>query len=274
MDKLIITAAMVGAEVTREDNPNLPLTPEEIARAAEEAWRAGASIIHLHVRDEQGRATQSAAVFKQAMDLIRQRCDAIVQVSTGGAVGMTAEERLQPVTLNPEMATLTTGTVNFGSDVFCNAPKDIEAFARAMKERGVKPEIEVFDVGMIGSAMALVKKGLVSQPLHFDLVMGVPGGIPGTPKDLLHLVESLPQGSTWTVAGIGRTELPLGVMAIIMGGHVRVGFEDNVYYSRGVPADSNAQLVERVARLARELGREVAKPDEARAILGLPRRQG
>lgn len=274
MEKLIITAAMVGAEVTREDNPNLPLTPEEIAQAAEDAWRAGASIIHLHVRDEQGKATQSAVFFQRAMELIRGRCDAIVQVSTGGAVGMSAEERLQPVTLNPEMASLTTGTVNFADDVFYNPPQLIETFAREMKERGVKPEIEVFDVGMIANALALVKKGLVSQPLHFDLVMGVPGGIPGTPKNLLHLVETLPEGSTWTVAGIGRTELPLGVMAILLGGHVRVGFEDNVYYSRGVLAESNAQLVERIARLARELGREVARPDEARAILGLPLRQG
>lgn len=272
MEKLIITAAMVGAEVTRQDNPNLPLTPEEIAQAAEEAWQAGASIIHLHVRDERGLPTQSADVFRETIDRIRRRCDVIVQVSTGGATGMTAEERLQPVTLSPEMATLTTGTVNFGDGVFYNPPKDIEAFALAMKERGVKPEIEVFDVGMIGGAAALVKKGLVQPPLHYDLVMGVPGGIPGTPKDLLHLVESLPAGSTWTVAGIGRAELPLGVMAILMGGHVRVGFEDNVYYSKGVLAESNAQLVARIARLARELGREVATPGEARAILGLPLR--
>jgi len=272
VEKLIITAAMVGAEVTRQENPNLPFTPEEIAQAAEEAWKAGASIIHLHVRDEQGKATQSAAVFREAADRISRRCDVIIQVSTGGGVGMTAEERIQSLTLNPEMATLTTGTVNFGDGVFYNPPKDIETFARAMKERGVKPEIEVFDVGMIGGALALVKKGLVQPPLHYDFVMGVPGGIPGTPRDLLHLVESLPAGSTWSVAGIGRAELPLGVMAIIMGGHVRVGFEDNVYYSKGVLAESNAQLVARIVRLARELGREVATPNEARAILGLPPR--
>lgn len=269
MEKLIITAAMIGAEVTRQDNPNLPLTPEEIAVAAEAAWRAGVSIIHLHVRDEAGQATQSVAVFDAAMKRIRERCDVIVQLSTGGAVTAGAAERLEPLTLNPEMATLTTGTVNFGNDVFMNAPATVEAFAREMKARGIKPEIEVFDTGMIATALRLVKQGLLTPPLHFDLVMGVPGGIPGTPKDLLHLVESLPAGATWSVAGIGRAELPLGVMAILMGGHVRVGFEDNVYYSKGVLAESNAQLVARIARLAGELGREVARPDEARAILGM-----
>lgn len=263
---------MVGAEVSRDDNPNIPLQPEEIAAAAEEAWQAGASIIHLHVRDERGQPTQSAAVFRRAIDLIARRCDVIIQVSTGGATGMTAEERIQPLTLDPEMATLTTGTVNFGDSVFYNPPGDIETFAREMKNRGIKPEIEVFDTGMIATALGLVKKGLVASPLHFDLVMGVPGGIPGTPRDLLHLVESLPADSTWTVAGIGRTELPLGAMAIPMGGHVRVGFEDNIYYSKGVLAKSNAELVERIARLARELGREVARPNEARAILRMPLR--
>lgn len=269
MDKLIITVALTGAEVTKADNPNLPVTPEEIARAAEEARAAGASIAHIHVRDERGLPTQSPEVFRRTIDLIRQRTDIIIQVSTGGAVGMTPAERLGPVYLKPEMATLTTGTVNFGDGVFLNAPGDIETFAREIVAQGVKPEIEVFDVGMIQNAMALVKKGILKLPLHFDFVMGVPGGIPGTPKNLLHLTESIPSGSTWSVAGIGRTELPLGVMAIILGGHVRVGFEDNVYYSKGVLAESNAQLAARIARIAGELGREVATPDEARRILGL-----
>lgn len=269
MDKLIITAALVGAEVTKTDNPNLPVTPEEIADAAYAAWKAGASIAHLHVRDENGNPTQRVDVFEKTMKLIKERCDIIIQPSTGGAVGMTPDERLQPVTLRPEMATLTTGTVNFGDDVFMNAPKDIEIFAARMKEYGVKPEIEVFEAGMIANALRLVKKGLLTPPLHFDFVMGVPGGIPGTVKDLLHLVESIPPGSTWTVAGIGRAELPLATAAIILGGNVRVGFEDNIYYSKGVLAESNAQLVARIVRLAYELGREIASPAEARKILGL-----
>ncbi len=267
--KLIITAALTGAETTREDNPNLPVSPDEIAEAACQAREAGAAIVHLHVRDAHGRPTQDAATFRRAMELIRGRCDIIIQVSTGGAVGMTAAERGAPLALRPEMATLTCGTVNFGRDVFMNPPEMLESFAEEMARFGVKPEIEVFEAGMINNAMMLVKKGLLKEPLHFDFVMGVPGGITGRPKDLLYLAESVPAGSTWSVAGIGRFELPLAVMAIVMGGHVRVGFEDNVYYSRGVLAESNAQLVARIARLSREIGREVATPAEARRILGI-----
>lgn len=271
MNKLIITAAMIGAEVTRQDHPGIPISPKEIAEAAYECYKAGASIIHLHVRKPDGTPTQDMAIFKEAMELIKEKCNVIIQVSTGGAVGMTAEERIAPVRLGPEMATLTTGSVNFGEDVFLNTPRDVELFARAMREHGVKPEIEIFDTGMIATANRLVKNGLLVSPLHFDMVMGVPGGIEGTPKNLLNLVESLPADATWTVAGIGRAELPLGVMAIILGGHVRVGFEDNIYYSRGVLAESNAQLVARIARISGEIGREVASPDEARKILGIAR---
>lgn len=270
MDKLIITAAICGAEVTKEDNPNLPVTPEELAQEAWNCEQAGASIIHLHVRDENGNATQSEEVFRNVVEKIRAKgCKAIIQPSTGGAVGMTAEERMQPLNLKPEMATLSTGSVNFGNDVFLNTPEYIEIFAKRMQEFGVKPEIEIFEVGMINNALRLVKKGLVKAPLHFDFVMGVPGGIPGEVDDLLHVVRKIPAGSTWTVAGIGRYELPLAVMAILMGGNVRVGFEDNIYYSKGVLAESNAQLVERIVRIAKEMGREIATPDEAREILNL-----
>ncbi|MEW6624743.1 MAG: 3-keto-5-aminohexanoate cleavage protein [Bacillota bacterium] len=270
MEKLIITAAINGAEVTKEQQPYLPITPEEIAREAAACREAGVSIIHLHVRDAQGKPTQDKEHFRAAIEAIKASApDVIIQTSTGGAVGMKPEERLQPVSLAPEMATLTTGTVNFGDDVFYNPPRDVEKFAAYMKEMGVKPEIEVFDVGMINNALMLVKKGLLNMPLHFDLVMGVPGAIPATPKNLLHLVEQLPEGSTWTVAGIGRAQLPLGTMAIVLGGHVRVGFEDNIYYTKGVLAKSNGELAARIARVAGELGREVASPDEARKILGL-----
>lgn len=272
MQKLIITAAVQGAEVTKQQNPNLPVTPEELAQSSYEAYQAGAAIIHLHVRDENGNPTQDKAVFAEAMRLIREKCpDVIIQPSTGGAVGMSWEERAQPLELCPEMATLTAGTVNFGGDVFYNPPAYIERFAVRMKELGIKPEIEVFEVGMINNALQLVKRGLLQQPLHFDFVMGVPGAIPGTIKNLLHLVESIPAGSTWTVAGIGRHELPLAAAAIVLGGHVRVGFEDNIYYRKGQLAQSNAELVARVVRLARELERPVATPDEAREILGLKR---
>ena len=269
MQKLIITAAIIGAEVTRDINPNIPLTPAELAEAAYECYKAGASIVHLHARDAAGNPTQDKEVFAEIIRLIKEKCDIIVQISTGGAVTATVDERLAPISLKPEMATLTTGTVNFGNDVFMNSPEYIEKIARALQQNGVKPEVEVFEVGMIQNALNLVKKGLLAEPLHFDFVMGVPGAIPGTFKNLMHLTESIPHGSTWTVAGIGRAELPLATMAIMMGGHVRVGFEDNVYYSRGVLAESNAQLVERIVRLAKELGREVATPGEAREILGI-----
>ena len=269
MERLIITAALTGAETTRRDNPNLPLTPEEIALAARECREAGAAVVHLHVREKDGSPTQDAAVFRHTIELIKSECDLIIQVSTGGAVGMSPATRLQPVFLKPEMATLSTGTVNFGDDVFFNSPEYIEEFARAMLEQGVKPEIEVFEVGMIENALRLLKKGLLKEPVHFDFVMGVPGAIPATIKNLLHLVESIPAGSTWMVAGMGRMELPLGTVATLLGGHVRVGFEDNVYFSKGVLAENNAQLVERAARVARMHGREVAAPDEARKILGI-----
>ncbi|MBL0385396.1 3-keto-5-aminohexanoate cleavage protein [Tumebacillus sp. ITR2] len=269
MEKLIITVALDGAEVTREHQPNLPLSPDEIAEAAYEAWKAGASIAHVHARDEQGNPSQDKEIYRQIIEKISAKCDIIVQVSTGGAVGMTPEERLQPVTLKPEMATLTVGTVNFGNDVFMNTPTDIEIYAKAMQDHGVRPELEIFDVGMITNAMRLVKQGLVSEPVHVDFVMGVPGAIAGTVDNLLHMVRQLPAGATWTVAGVGRVQLPLNTMAILLGGHVRVGFEDNVYYEKGVLATSNAQFVERIVRLSKELGREVATPAEARKILGL-----
>jgi 3-keto-5-aminohexanoate cleavage enzyme len=269
MEKLMITAALTGAEVTRADNPNLPVTPAEIARAAYDCFLAGAAIAHIHVRAADGAPTQDSEVFKETMARIKEKCDIIIQVSTGGAVGMSARERLQPVYLKPEMASFSTGSVNFGDGVFLNPPSYLEQFARAMQEHGVKPEIEVFDVGMINNALWLVKQGLLQEPLHFDFVMGVPGAIPATMKNLLHFVESIPPGSTWTVAGMGRSQLPLATAAVLLGGHARVGFEDNIYYGKGVLAESNAQLVERVVRIARIHGREIAAPGEARRILDI-----
>lgn len=271
MQKLIITAAMVGAETTRTTQPNLPVTPDEIAQAAFACYQAGASIIHLHVRNDDGTPTQSRERYRQTIAKIQERCDVIVQVSTGGAVGMPVEERLQPVELKPEMATLTCGTVNFGKDVFMNSPGDLIAFAEALKQNGVRPEFEIFDAGMIENALHLHALGLVEPPFHFDFVLGVPGALPATPKNLLFLQESIPSGASWCVAGIGRHQLPMAVLAVTLGGHVRVGFEDNVYYRKGELATSNAQLVARIVRIASELDRAVATPAEARAMLGIPR---
>ena len=267
MEKLIITAAICGAEVTKEQNPAVPYTVEEIVREAYGAYKA--SIIHLHVREDDGTPTQSKERFKQCMDAIREKCpDAIIQPSTGGAVGMTDLERLQPTELGPEMATLDCGTCNFGGDeVFTNTENTIKNFGKIMIERGVKPEIEVFDKGMVDYAIRYAKQGFIKKPMHFDFVLGVQ--MAASARDLVFISESIPEGSTWTVAGIGRHEFPMAAMAITMGGHVRVGFEDNVYIEKGVLAKSNGELVEKVVRLAKELGREIATPDEAREILGL-----
>lgn len=275
MDKLIITACICGAEVTKENNPAVPYTVEEIANEAYGAYKAGASIIHLHVRYDDGTPTQDVERFRECFEAIRAKCpDVIIQPSTGGAVGMSNDERLQPITLMPEMATLDCGTCNFGGDdIFVNTENMIKDFGEKMIARGIKPEVEVFDKGMIDMANRLCKKGYIKAPMHFDFVMGVNGGISGEPRDLIFMKESIPQGSTWTVAGVGRYEFPMAVMGILMGGHVRVGFEDNVYLSKSVLAKSNAELVEKVVRLAKEFGREIATPDEAREILGLAPRK-
>ncbi|HHF08730.1 MAG: 3-keto-5-aminohexanoate cleavage protein [Thermotogae bacterium] len=273
MEKLIITAAITGAEVTREQQPNLPITPDEIAEEAFRCFLAGASIVHIHARKSDGTPTQDMEVYREIKEKIERKCNIIVQPSTGGAVWHSIEERIQPLYINPEMATLSTGTCNFGNDIFANPQEYMEKFAMEMKNRGIKPEIEVFERGMIENALRLVKKGLISPPLHFDFVMGVPGAIPATINDLVYLVNCIPDGSTWSVAGIGRHELPLALHAIAMGGHVRVGFEDNIYYRKGELAKSSAQLVERVAKISREFGREIATPDEARSILKIRNRR-
>lgn len=273
MEKLIITAAISGAEVTKEHNPAVPYTVEEVQREAKLAYDAGASIIHLHVREDDGTPTQDKARFKECIDAILEVCpDAIIQPSTGGAVGMSDLERLQPTELNPEMATLDCGTCNFGGDeIFENSENTIKNFGKIMIERGVKPEIEVFDKGMIDYAIRFNKEGYIKSPMHFDFVLGVQ--IAATVRDLSFMVDSIPQGSTWTVAGIGRHEFPLAAVAIAMGGHVRVGLEDNIYIERGRLAKSNGELVEKVVRLAKELGRKIATPDEARQILSIEKRK-
>ena len=271
MQPVIITAAMVGAEVTKEQQPYLPITPQQIIEAAVECCQAGASIIHIHVRDADGNATQDAGLFREVVEGIRDRCDVITQVSTGGAVWMSAEERLQSIECRPDMATLTTGTVNFGEDIFMNNRQLVETFARRIREYGIVPEIEVFDVGMIDEALRLRAMDLITDPVHFDFVMGVPGGIAADPAHLVHMVRSLPAGSTWSVAGIGRHQLLLGTIALAMGGNVRVGFEDSIYYRKGQLARSNAELVARIARVAHELDRPVATPAQAREILQLRR---
>ena len=271
MDKLIISACICGAEVTKENNPAVPYTVEEVVREAKSAYDAGAALIHLHVRWDDGTPTQDKGRFQEMVDAIRKECpDVIIQPSTGGAVGMTDLERLQSseITPTPEMATLDCGTCNFGGDdIFVNTDNTINNFGDIMQERGIKPECEVFDKGMIDLALKAAKKGHIQYPIHFDFVLGVQ--MTATVRDLVIMATSIPADSTWTATGIGKNAWGIAAATIAMGGHVRVGFEDNVYMSKGVLAKSNGEMVERVVQMAKLLNREVATPAEAREILGL-----
>jgi 3-keto-5-aminohexanoate cleavage enzyme len=267
---MILTCAITGAETTRDRQPNLPVKPQEQAIAAEAAVYAGASIIHLHVREDDGAPTQRLDRFAETIGLIRARVpEVIIQISTGGAIGESIENRAAPLGLKPDMASLNLGTMNFGEEIFYNHPRDIVALAARMHQLGVVPELEVYEAGMVESAFRLAKQGILRGPLHFQFVLGVPGGMSGDPRNLMHLVSLLPSHHQWGVAGIGRYQLPLAVQAILLGGHVRVGFEDNIFYRKGELATSNAQLVERVARIAQELDRPLATPAQARKVLGL-----
>jgi 3-keto-5-aminohexanoate cleavage enzyme len=272
MEKLIITVAGVGAETTKEAQPSLPITAQEIGIDAARCREAGASMYHLHVRRPDGTPTQDRDTFAAAIDEIRQRTDIIIQTSTGGAMGMTADERLQPLDLKPEMASLTTGTANFGDEVFFNDTTLMYEFYRRQMQAGVRPEFEIFEHGQIDNALRMVKKlGTAGPLMHWDFVLGVPGSMSGEPRNLVFLVDSIPKDiSTWTCTGIGRWHVPVMLTALALGGNVRLGFEDNVYFTKGKLAESNAQLVSRCVDVARQCGREAATPDEARQILKLP----
>lgn len=275
MEKLIITAAICGAEVTKEQNPAVPYTVEEMVREAKSAYDAGAAVIHVHVREDDGTPTQSKARFKEVLDAIYKEIpDVIIIPSTGGAVGMSAEERLQPTELFPEMATLDCGTCNFGDEVFENTIPMMRDFGKRMLENKIKPEYECFEMGHLDTILKLAQRGEVpGHPMQFNFVLGVFGCTPATTDNLAWLVKNIPEDATWTATGIGRHEFPLAAVAIAMGGHVRVGFEDNLYLSKGVLAKSNGELVAKVVRLAKELGREIATPEEARKILSLSPRK-
>lgn len=267
---VILTCAITGAETTRERQPALPITPAEQAASAREAVAAGASIIHLHVREDDGKPTQSLARFRESIEAIRAAAPGVIlQISTGGAIGESIENRAAPLSLKPEMASLNVGSLNFGDDVFINHPRDVVGLAERMRKQGVMPEIEVYEVGHLEAAYALRKKGILADPLHVQFVLGVPGGMSGDSQHLDYLVKMVEPGMHWGVAGIGRFQLPLALQALKMGGHVRVGFEDNIFYDKGVLATSNAQLVERVAKAALDAGREIATPAVARRLLGL-----
>ncbi|HEU0116568.1 MAG TPA: 3-keto-5-aminohexanoate cleavage protein [Thermomicrobiales bacterium] len=270
-DGLIISAATTGSWPTKAQNPALPTTEAEIARAAVACGEAGAAIVHIHVRDERERVTCDPARYAEARRLVEAAgSDVIINMSTGGGAGQTTDEqRIAPIALAPEIASFDCGSVNFGERVFINSPTFLRQLANAMREYGVRPEIECFEPGHVWNALRLIDEGLLTPPFWFQFVLGVRGGSPPTLKQLQHLVEMLPAGAHWSVCGIGRAQLPLGVAAMTMGGHVRTGLEDNIYYRKGELAASNAQLVVRLARIAGELGRPLATPDQTRALLGL-----
>ena len=276
MDKLIITAAICGAEVTKEQNPNVPYTVEEIVREAKSAVDAGAAIVHLHVREDDGTPTQSHVRFQECEEAIYKACPNVILIpSTGGAVGMTPDERLDSTNTTPipEMATLDCGTCNFGDEIFDNTMPTMRAFGKRMIEKGIKPEYECFEMGHLDTILTMARKGEVpGDPMQFNFVLGVPGCTPATVDNLCWLVKNTPAGSTWTATGIGRHAFTLAAPAIVMGGNVRVGFEDNLYLERGVLAKSNGELVDKVVRMAKLLGRQVATSDEAREILSIKKR--
>lgn len=288
MDKMIITNSVTGSLTTRKQNPNVPYTPREITAAAVESWRAGAAMVHLHTREpETGKAVQDVALFREIIHIIRNECDVIVNVTTGGGPGMSFEQRLAVIpelsadkAYRPEVASLNCGSLNFGilnrktrefilDDVQMNPWGNLVRFAETMKDCGVKPELEIYDSGMLNNAEVLLSLDALAQPLHYQFVLGVMGGLQPTVDNLVFLKNSTRPGSTWSLCVVGLDIYRLGAAAIAAGGHLRIGFEDCVYISRGVPAESNAQMVAKLKRMAGDMGRETATPDEARKILNL-----
>jgi len=271
MRKTIITAAVVGSNPTKEMNPAVPYTPKEIAESAIESCRAGAAIAHIHVRDpETGKPDSSIELFREVSDRIRQACDVVINLTTSGynvTGDNVIEKRLEPVMLHPEICSLDIGSVNFVNASFVNSPEWGRAAAARMREQGVKPEIEAFDAGHMRQAVAWVEEGLFDDAPYFQLCMGVGWGIPATPENLLLMKGFVPPNCPWSVLGVGRHQLPMIAMGILLDGHIRVGFEDNIYLRKGVLAKSNAQMVEMAVSLVETLQHEVATPDDARRIL-------
>jgi uncharacterized protein (DUF849 family) len=279
-DKVMITAALTGALTTRKQCEHIPYTPTEIADEAQRCAQAGAAIVHIHAREDDGLPSFKVEKYREIMDEIRRRSDIIINFSTG-AVGIPMEHRVGHIArLKPEIGALNMGSMNYAiysakkkqfyfDFVFANPFKDITYLLERMNEGGVKPELEVFDNGHIGNTRPLLDQGILREPLDFSLVMGVLGGIPSTPRALQFQAESLPAGSTWKLVGISRDQWPLLAATLTLGGNVRVGLEDNFYFADGEMARGSSYLVERAVRMCNDVGREVATVAEAREMLGL-----
>ena len=268
---VVVTAALTGSRVGKEQTPAIPITPEEIAAEGVAAWRAGAAIVHIHVRDAEGHGAQDMEAFGYVTGVLRAETDVILCLTTSGIPGrnLPTAERIAPLALRPEMASFDAGTIQMDAGVFVNEPEFLDALAAEAFTRGVKLELECFTHEMIATALRYHEDGRIPAPLHFQFVTGTRHGMPATARALVDAVGMLPQGSTWSVIGVGRTQTPMAMLALAMGGHVRVGLEDNIHYRRRELATGNAQLVERAVRLAGEIERPVATPDQARALLGL-----
>ncbi len=269
---VIITAALTGSRITKEQTSAIPITPAEIAAEGVAAWRAGAGVRHVHVRDAAtGQGTQDVDVFREVVDALRAQTDAILCLTTSGIPGrnLPTAERIAPLALQPEMASFDAGTIQMDAGLFVNEPEFLDALAADALARGVKLELECFDLEMVHTALRYHRDDKLPAPLHFQFVTGTRYGMPATAQALVAAVDLLPEGSTWSVIGVGRTQTPMAMLALAMGGHVRVGLEDNIHYRRRELATGNAQLVERAVRLAGELERPVATPAQARELLGL-----
>lgn len=274
--KRVITAAITGSWPTHDDNPNVPFTPEEIANSVYECWKAGAAIAHIHVRNDDGTPSTDFAKYKETIERIRafKDCDICINITSSGSVDFGDEERIYPLQqLLPELASYDAGTLNWQHrTVFMNPPAFLEKLGYALQESNIKPEIEIFDGGMIHNTIHYMKTGVLKAPCHYQIVLGAAGGLPSTIENLVILKNMLPEGSTWAACGIGKGHLPIMLATIAMGGHLRVGMEDNVFYRKGELAQSNAQFVARAKRLLEEADLEAATPEEARQILGLTRK--
>jgi 3-keto-5-aminohexanoate cleavage enzyme len=266
----VLTAALTGPIATKADNPALPTTPVEIAAEARASWQAGAAVVHVHVRDEQGRPTADLEIARRTTGLIKEACPALVQLSTGVGLSVPYEERELLVDARPAMATLNVCSMSFGMGEFRNPPDGVRRLANRMGELGIKPELEVYDTGHLDVALALRSEGLLVDPLQFSIVLGVRGGAAATPENLISMVRRLPEDAVWQVIGIGRDNLAMTAIGLAMGGNARTGMEDTLMLRRREPAPGNRPLVERLAGVARSIEREPATVEVARQALGLP----